>query len=67
MNANANNLIGKKVQKVESTKRGVVAEVKEGWTAGTTILVFADGYKGMYSDRDIESMLVDGKHLHHTR
>lgn len=66
MYVKAKELIGKRVQKVESTKRALVVDVEEGLVAGYTTLVFEPYYKGMYSDRDIDSMLVDGKHLHQT-
>ena len=64
MHTQANRLIGKSVQKVETTKRGIVASVENGWLTGSTMLIFADGYKGMYKDSDIGQMLLDGTHNH---
>jgi hypothetical protein len=64
MHPDANKLVGKSVQKVETTKRGVVESVENGWFAGMTILNFVDGYKGMYKDSDIPGLLSDGTHNH---
>lgn len=64
MHVNANKLIGKSIQKVESKKRGIVASVENGWLSGSTIVVFVDGYKGMYQDKDVAQLLLDGTHNH---
>lgn len=59
------NLIGKKVQKVESKKRGIVTNVRDGSHFLKDMIVVEMGtYKGLYSVRDIESMLKDGTHFH---
>ena len=64
MHPNANKLIGKSIQKVESKKRGIVASVENGWLSSSTIVVFVDGYKGMYQDKDVAQLLLDGSHNH---
>lgn len=64
MHPDANKLIGKSIQKVESTKRGIVASVQNGWLADSTIIVFEDGYKGMYQNKDIPELIKSGKHNH---
>jgi hypothetical protein len=66
MNAQALNLIGKKIQKVETTKRGVVANVRDGshFLPGMTCIDFVDGYSGLYSEKDIAQLLKNGTHFH---
>jgi hypothetical protein len=68
MHPNAKSLIGKKVQKVESTRRGIVKNVRDGshFLQGMTLIEFEDGSNGLYSDRDISGMLIDGRHFHNT-
>lgn len=56
MHTQAKRLIGKSVQKVETTKRGIVASVENGWLSGSTMFIFADGYKGMYKDSDMRQV-----------
>lgn len=64
MHPNAKNLIGKNVQKVETTKRGIVVSVKDGFLPDSTILIFKDGYKGMYQNKDINQLIKNGTHNH---
>lgn len=65
MHAQAHKLVGMNIQKVESKKRGLVVEVKEGFMDDLTTVVFADGYKGAYQDKDILNIIKrNGKHNH---
>ena len=59
----AKQLIGRRVQKVETTRRGLVVAVKP-FLPDLVMLVFEDGYQGGYQAKDIRSMLVDGTHHH---
>lgn len=59
----AHELIGMSIQKIETTKRGIVSEVKEGWLPSTTIVVFGDGYQGMYRDNSIPGLIEHGCHF----
>jgi len=65
MHIQAHKLVGMSIQKVESKKRGIVVEVREGFFDNLTMVVFADGYKGMYQDRDVIGIIKNnGKHNH---
>lgn len=59
-------LIGCKVQKVETTKREIVKDVRDGshFAKDMILVEFICGYTGLYSHKDIQSMLRDGTHNH---
>jgi hypothetical protein len=64
----AQGLVGKSVQKVETTRRGIVVAARDGshFRAGAkVILEFEGGYSGLYDERSIRHMLANkGRHLH---
>lgn len=64
MHAQAHKLVGMNIQKVESKKRGLVVEVKEGFLSWLTTVVFQDGGEHSYSDKEVPSIIKTGKHNH---
>lgn len=59
-------LVGKKIQKVESKKRGTVVKVYDGshFLKGMIAIDFEDGYSGLYNEKDLVSLLKNGTHNH---
>jgi hypothetical protein len=53
-------LIGKEIFKIESTKKARVKSVEAGWLKGMFNVNFEDGTTAGFKDEDLASLLLDG-------